>query len=232
MKVRDLDPLQLAVVINEDEFCNGNLYCGLINQKEKIAFHVKDGSRIGLDGSGELDCRLIKEGEEFVFKGGLLQLKKAETAKPEGVHPGELKVGQFGLVINIGDISDASEGDIIQRIVPAGHEGAQFKVVGAYVHYSAFPEDFRVRPYPIGSKIVPQADGSIVVEEPEVKWDDLEQGEFFVDHEGDLGIKSDDGNVVWLASSNQVKLGDSFDEVYGSLRRLATAEAAAIIAGQ
>lgn len=187
-----------------------------------------------------LDCAearpLAKEDIIHVGDRGSLLVKNPEPVKDDGVHPSELKVGQLGRVIAGGGKNGCwVTGDFILR----RHRDSFMNIGGIYAA-SMLPESIRVHPYPIGSKIVPQADGSIVVEEPEVKplaWDDLEAGQFFVDGEGELAIKDDDDGLTWLSNVNGKFCGEHTGDVcFGSIAkpitRLTNAEAAAIIAGQ
>lgn len=166
-----------------------------------------------------------------IDENGILRLKQPSPAKSEGVHPRELAVGQLGLVV-VGSEPGWKLNALFLRIHNILSAMCFQSVMGGLLIGAAEDCIARVQPYPVGSKIVPQPNGSIVVEEPEAKpltWDDLNQGDYFTDSEGDLGIKTDEGCVVWLDVAESSP-GLSFDVAAGELTRVTPAEAAAIIA--
>lgn len=230
MKLKDLKELRFAVTeMNNAGFKAGDIVyriddsvCSLINFSNKRGLY-------SVSGYSQMEVRPLTSADDVEIDAkGILRLKQPTT---EGVHLSELKVGQLGMVVS--DNSDFCRvGSIVLRQTRDIIMDMKDGIIG-----NITPDvTVRVQPYHMGSKIIPQPDGSIVVEEakPEgVDFDDLEQGVFFVDNNGDLGIKtnSEECCVTWLIDVNSCA-GESLPEssVKNPVRRLTNAEAAAIIA--
>lgn len=242
MKLKDLEPHQVAVVTRTARGAAkvggvGSIVVGLRNQTRFIGFSVDNASYFGPNDAEDSEGRLLEEGDELKWIGVLVMKNEPSPAKVESVHPSELKVGQLGRIACQGDArpDDWKIGAVILRTNRNAYtRGYGFLNQETGCVADSFPASFRVHPYPIGSKIVPQSDGSIVVEEPEVKpmgIGSLSQGEYFADERGDIGIRTNIGATWLVAPKGDIGYSQKLEMTSRvCIRKVTPAEAAAIIA--
>jgi hypothetical protein len=240
MKLRDLEPGKLAVVVHGwKDMTAGRIVSIVDRDHEYAAIVAGNGSGWSMTVFGHAEVRQLGKDDQVVIDDqGALQLRNSEAKKAEGVHPSSLKVGQLGRAINHDGFSGFVSGCLVMRLAIDG-EKRKFVSPDLGQFANSFLSTFLVKPYPVGSKIVPQADGSIIVEEPgvtaptTVRVSDLKRGDYFTDDDDDLGIKTDLG-VTWLASERLEDVG--FHQCDNTVRaktltRKTAAEAGKIIAG-